>query len=85
MQKSGNKKLYIGRKTGATRINNHLGLFQGIKKGVRQGCLLSTEMFSLYSKHIMRSIENMSDIVASNYNIHNLHYDDDTAKKCQKQ
>ena len=64
--------------TAAIRINNQLGAFQCIKKGVRQGCVLSPDLFSLYSEYIMRSIGNMPGIVVGGHNINNLRYADDT-------
>ena len=52
-----------------------------IKKGVRQGCLLSPCLFNLYTKHIMRNArlgELQAGIKTGRRNINNLRYADDT-------
>ena len=55
-----------------------MGQFQPIRHGVRQGCVLSPDLFSLYSESIMRSIENMPGLKIGGHNINNLRYADDT-------
>ena len=64
--------------TAAVRVDNEIGDFQKIKKGVRQGCMLSPDLFSLYSEHIMRHIEGLSGIMIGGHMINNLRYADDT-------
>ena len=52
-----------------------------IKKGVRQGCLLSPCLFNLYTEHITRNarLEELQDeIKIGRININNLRYVDDT-------
>ena len=52
-----------------------------IGKGVRQGCILSSCLFSLYAEYIMRNagLEEAQDgIKISRRNINNLRYADDT-------
>ena len=47
--------------TAAMRIGNDLSAFHlDIKRGVRQGCVLSPDLFSIYSEIIMRALEGMS-------------------------
>ncbi|GFR85200.1 retrovirus-related Pol polyprotein LINE-1 [Elysia marginata] len=52
--------------------------FQNIKRGVRQGCVLSPDLFSLYSEMIMRQIEEMEGLKIGGHNINKLRYADDT-------
>ncbi|GFN96228.1 endonuclease-reverse transcriptase [Plakobranchus ocellatus] len=57
--------------TAAIRIENKTSTFQDIKRGVRQGCVL-------YSEIIMRNLENHPGIKVCGQNINNLRYADDT-------
>ncbi|KAG1659484.1 Leucine-rich repeat-containing G-protein coupled receptor 5 [Nymphon striatum] len=49
-----------------------------IKKGVRQGCILSPSLFNLYTEKIFREVDDMQGIVVGGVNINNLRYADDT-------
>ena len=52
-----------------------------IRKGVRQGCILSPCLFNLYSEYIMRNAgleEAQAGIKIARTNINNLRYADDT-------
>ena len=60
------------------RIGNDLSAFQDIKRGVRQGCVLSPDLFSIYSEIIMRALECMPGIKVIGYNMNNIRYADDT-------
>jgi hypothetical protein len=71
------KNLYW-EQTAAVRIDNEIGPFQQIKRGVRQGCIISPDLFSLYSEIIMRHITDMPGISVGGHNINNLRYADDT-------
>ncbi|GFO19349.1 endonuclease-reverse transcriptase [Plakobranchus ocellatus] len=64
--------------TAAIRIENKTSTFQDIKRGVRQGCVLSPDLFSLYSEIIMRNLENHPGIKVGRQNINNLRYADHT-------
>jgi hypothetical protein len=55
------KNLYW-EQTAAVRIDNEIGPFQQIKRGVRQGCIISPDLFSLYIEIIMRHITDMPEI-----------------------
>ena len=50
-----------------------------IKKGVRQGCVLSPSSFNLYTEKIFREIEDMEGMNVGGHNINNLRYADDTS------
>ena len=41
----------------AVRIDSELSDFKPIKRGVRQGCVMSPDLFNLYSETILRNIE----------------------------
>ncbi|GFN93972.1 endonuclease-reverse transcriptase [Plakobranchus ocellatus] len=60
------------------RVEGEVSKFQNIKRGVRQGCVLSPDLFSLYSEIIMRNLEGHPGIKIGGSNINNLRYADDT-------
>ena len=49
-----------------------------VKKGVRQGCVLSPNLFNLYTEKIFREVEDMKGVNIGGVNINNLRYADDT-------
>ena len=52
-----------------------------IRKGVRQGCILSPCLFNLHAEYIMRNVEMdeaLAGIKIAGRNINNLRYADDT-------
>ena len=74
------KNLYTGQE--ATVRNGHgtTDWFQ-IRKGVRQGCVLSPCLFNLYAEYIIRNAgleETQAGIKIAGRNINNLRYADDT-------
>ena len=50
-----------------------------IKRGVRQGCVLSPKLFNLYTEHIFREVEDLPGCIVGGTNFNNLRYADDTA------
>ena len=50
-----------------------------IKKGVRQGCVLSPSLFNLYTEKIFREVKDMEVVNVGGHNIKNLRYADDTS------
>ena len=67
------------RQQAAIRIDNDLSKYVEIKRGVRQGCVLSPDLFSLYSEMIMREVKDMDGIKVNGENITNVRCADDTA------
>ena len=63
-----------------TRIRNGSDLTEPveIKRGVRQGCVLSPVMFNLYTEHIFRKTNHIPGVKINGLNINNLRYADDT-------
>ena len=51
---------------------------QDIERGVRQGCVLSPDLFKLYSEVIMRDLTEMEGIKFGGRNINNIRYADET-------
>ena len=49
-----------------------------IKKGVRQSCVLSPNLFHLYTEKLFREVEDMKGVDIGGVNINNLRYADDT-------
>ena len=49
-----------------------------ITKGVRQGCVLSPNLYNLYTEKIFREVEDMKGVNIGGVNINNLRYADDT-------
>ncbi|GFS15741.1 endonuclease-reverse transcriptase [Elysia marginata] len=68
-------KIYIGNKRQQCQLKE--STYQKIKRGVRQGGVLSPNLFSLYSEFIMRNIEGLRGIHIGGHIINNLRYADD--------
>ena len=63
----------------AVSIGQDMSDWVNIAKGVRQGCVLSPELFSLYTEMIMRKINHMDGVRIGGINVNNIRYADDTA------
>ena len=48
--------------TAAVRVENQLSDWITIERGVRQGCVLSPDLFSLYSEIILREVEELHGV-----------------------
>ena len=73
------RNLYVGQKATVRILYGTTDWFK-IKKGVRQGCLLSPCLFNLYTEHIMRNagLDELQDgIKIGGTNINHLRYADD--------
>ena len=71
------RNLYWNQKA-AVRVANEESMRQDIKRGVRQGCVLSPDLFNLYSEVIMRDLMELDGIKFGGRNLNNIRYADDT-------
>ena len=74
------RNLYVGQEATVRTGHTTADWFQ-IGKGVRQGCILSPCLFSLYAENIMRNAgldEAQAGIKIARRNISKLRYTDDT-------
>ena len=74
------RNLYAGEEAPVITGHETTDWFQ-IRKGVRQGCILSPCLFNLYAEYIMRNSgleEAQAGIKITGRNINNLRYADDT-------
>ena len=74
------RNLYAGQEA-IVRIGQGTTDWFQIRKGVRQGCILSPCLFNFYAEYIMRNAgleEAQAEIKISRGNINNLRYADDT-------
>jgi hypothetical protein len=55
-----------------------VGQYQQIKKGVRQGCILSPDLFLMYSEITMRENREMPGISIEGHTINNVRFFNDT-------
>ena len=63
--------------TAVVRTKTGISSVFKVKKGVRQGCVLSPNLYNLYTEKIFREIEGMPGAVIRGVNIANLRYTDD--------
>ena len=71
------RKLYWSQKA-CVRVNGEMTEYQEIRRGVRQGCVLSPDLFSLYGEVIMRRIRECEGVRIGGQNINNIRFADDT-------
>lgn len=62
----------------AISINGNLSNWAPINRGVRQGCVLSPDLFSLYAENIMRQMIQTENFKINGRAITNIRYADDT-------
>ena len=63
----------------AVRLDDGLSSFFAIKRGVRQGCVLSPKLFNIYTELIFRESDHIEGCKVGGMNVNNLRYADDTA------
>ena len=71
------ESLYWDQQT-AVKYNGEISKYVSVKRGVRQGCIMSPDLFSLYTELIMRNIKEMEEFSDVGVNINNLRYADGT-------
>ena len=64
--------------TANVKIGNYIAGETLIKKGVRQGCVLSPDLFNLFKKIILRGINDFEEIKVNKVNLNHTRYADDT-------
>ncbi len=64
--------------TAGIRIQGDVREYTEIKRGVRQGCVFSPDLFNLYSEIILRCLQDLPGVVINGQNINNIRYADDT-------
>ena len=62
----------------AIKIEGEQSEWVDIKRGVRQGCVMSPDLFSLYGEFIMREAEGEGGVKVGGQNVNNIRYADDT-------
>ena len=80
------RNLYVGQEATVRTGHETTDWFQ-IRKGVRQGCILSPCLFNLYAEYIMRNAglgEAQAGIKIAGRNISNFRYADDTPPYVRK-
>ena len=71
------RNMYYQQKA-AVRVGDELTETVDIKRGVRQGCVMSPDLFTLYGEIIMREIEELEGFSIGGRNVNNIRYADDT-------
>ena len=72
------KNLYWNQRA-AVRVAGDKSNWQDIRRGVRQGCVLSPDLFNIYSEIILNELQGVAGVNVGGRNINNLRYADDTA------
>ena len=65
--------------TAAVRVDGELSEYTNIKRGVKQGCVMSPDLFNLYNEVILRNLDESEGLKANGENLNNLRYADDTS------
>jgi len=63
--------------TAAVRAAGIVSEYVKVERGVRQGCVISPELFNVYSERVMQELQEGKGCVVGGHNINNLRYADD--------
>ena len=63
--------------TAAIKIDNEISPFIKVKRGARQGCVSSPDLFNLYSENILREVQDQAGLLIGSHNLNNIRYADD--------
>ena len=66
-------------------MDNDMSSFFLIKRGVRQGCILSPKLFTLYTEMIFRESEDIKGCLIGGHNVNSLRYANDTALLAERE
>jgi hypothetical protein len=66
------------KQTACMRVDGECSEYASIKRGVRQGCVMSPDLFNYYSELILRELEKERGLRVGGHNITNIRYADDT-------
>ena len=69
-------QLYWDQKA-VVRVGDDISEWVSIEKGVRQGCVLSPDLFSLYTQLVMEEMRDMEGVRIGGKNVNNIRYADD--------
>ena len=69
--------LYLGQ-IAVVKVGDDKSEWANIERGVRQGCVLSPDLFSLYSKAVINELEDIESVKVGGSNINHIRYADDT-------
>ena len=80
------RNLYAGQEAAVRTGHGTTDWFQ-IRKGVRQGCILSPSLFNLYAEYIMKNtgLKAQAGIKVTGRNINNLRYAEDTTLMAERE
>ena len=75
---SSNRGRYNIEQEATIRIDDDCSVYKPICRGVRQGCVLSPDLFNICSEIILRNLKHHEGVRVGGNNINNLRYADDT-------